>query len=112
MGRDQKPQAEGPMLVVLVLMGYAAGLSLAYADHGQTFTYPLHSVTGSVIALSLVGIYSVSSMDQGHRVRLEDTPLCAGHCDHLSVHRSNALWFGYPVMNRKHQLGSCKRRRR
>ena len=55
----------GPLLVVFVLIGYAAGLTLAYVDHGKSFTYPLHFITGTAIALLLVMTYAVSGKIRG-----------------------------------------------
>lgn len=50
----------GPIFVFMGLAGFFAGLTLVTFDHGHVFKYPLHSIMGSLIALSLVTTFSIS----------------------------------------------------
>jgi uncharacterized membrane protein YozB (DUF420 family) len=50
----------GPVLIPAGVLGFLSGWVLIYADSGYLFKYPLHSITGLVIALLLLVTYPVS----------------------------------------------------
>jgi hypothetical protein len=50
----------GPILVPAGVLGFLSGWILIYSDTGQLFKYPLHFITGLVIALLLPVTYAVS----------------------------------------------------
>jgi hypothetical protein len=55
----------GPLLVVLGVLGFCAGLILVAIDKGRIWEYPPHLVVGSVIVLFLLGQYAVSRKIKG-----------------------------------------------
>jgi uncharacterized membrane protein YozB (DUF420 family) len=50
----------GPVLVPSGVLGFLSGWILIYFDAGHLFKYPLHSITGLVIALLILVTYAVS----------------------------------------------------
>lgn len=56
----KRHRKSGPILVLLGVIGFFAGLTLAYLDHGRVFKYPSHFMMGSLIALSLVTTFIIS----------------------------------------------------
>jgi hypothetical protein len=50
----------GPILVLAGVLGFFSGWFLIYFDSGHLFKYPLHSITGLVIALLLLVTYAIS----------------------------------------------------
>ena len=55
----------GPILVLLGLSGFFAGVFLAAIGHGHIFHYPLHFITGSAIALSAITTFFISRKIEG-----------------------------------------------
>lgn len=55
----------GPILVVLGIFGFCAGLLLVLIDKGRIFEYPPHLAVGSLIVLFLLGQYVVSRKIKG-----------------------------------------------
>jgi low temperature requirement protein LtrA len=55
----------GPVLVVLGVLGFCAGLTLVLIDKGQVLVYPLHLAVGALIVLFLLGQYAVSRRIKG-----------------------------------------------
>ena len=55
----------GPVLVVLGVLGFCAGLILVIIDKGRIGEYPPHLVVGSMIVLLLLGQYAVSKKIKG-----------------------------------------------
>jgi len=56
----RKHRRNGPIFVILGCLGYIAGVSIAYLDKGEVIQFPLHFITGSLIASSLVSTYFIS----------------------------------------------------
>jgi hypothetical protein len=50
----------GPVLVPAGVLGFLSGCGLIYADYGYLLKYPLHFITGLVIALLLLATYPIS----------------------------------------------------
>ena len=50
----------GPILAVLVGLGYAAGLAIVSIDLGRIFIFPQHFIMGSILVLAIIGTYLVS----------------------------------------------------
>jgi len=50
----------GPIWFVLGLLGYLAGWSLVYWDHGHLLQYPAHAYTGTAIAIFLCTTFLIS----------------------------------------------------
>jgi cytochrome b561 len=55
----------GPVLVVLGVLGFCAGLTLVLIDKGRVLVYPLHLAVGALIVLFLLGQYAVSRKIKG-----------------------------------------------
>jgi len=55
----------GPILVLLGLSGFFAGVFLVAGDHGHVFHYPLHFITGSVIILFIITTFFISRKIKG-----------------------------------------------
>ncbi len=69
-GADRMPhvlrhRANGPVLVVLGILGYLAGCALAWIDRGRIFLFPGHAGTGLMIALCLVLTFGISRRIKG-----------------------------------------------
>jgi Protein of unknown function (DUF4079) len=50
----------GPILAILGVSGFVAGLTIGYLDHGIALKYPLHLTMGSIIAASILLILATS----------------------------------------------------
>jgi Protein of unknown function (DUF4079) len=50
----------GPILAVLGIGGYFAGIVVVYLDKGHLYEYPLHLLIGTLIALAITITYLVS----------------------------------------------------
>jgi hypothetical protein len=55
----------GPVLAVLGILGYCAGLALVYVDKKNLLEFPLHFAVGSVIVLFVLSQYAVSKKIKG-----------------------------------------------
>ena len=62
----KRHRMNGPILALLGMAGYIAGLTIGFLDHGLTFKYPLHLGVGSVIFVTIVLIFFVSKQIKGH----------------------------------------------
>lgn len=56
----KRHRKQGPVLAVLGVAGYFAGVGLMCIDKGHLFEYPLHMVVGSGIALLLIATFIIS----------------------------------------------------
>ncbi len=56
----KKHRRNGPIFVILGCAGYLGGISILYIDKGKLIQYPLHFITGSLIAISLISTYLIS----------------------------------------------------
>jgi hypothetical protein len=70
----KRHRRSGPIFVFLGIIGFFAGLTLAYLDHGRVFKYPLHFMMGSLIALSLVTTFIISK-----QIRSKEPPWRTPH---------------------------------
>jgi len=70
----RKHRRNGPIFVALGCLGYLAGLSIVYLDKGKIIQFPLHFVTGSLIASSLVSTYLISK-----KIRVTKSPWRTSH---------------------------------
>lgn len=61
----KRHRRNGPVLVVLGIAGFFAGLFLVYVDHGHILKYPLHFMNGAAIAVSLAGLLLISGKIKG-----------------------------------------------
>lgn len=55
----------GPILAVLGIAGFFAGISIVYLDYGHILKYPLHFIVGSLIVLSIITAYFISRKIRG-----------------------------------------------
>lgn len=62
----------GPLLALLGVAGFSAGLTLTLADTGRLFMYPSHLFTGSAIVLLLFVTYRVSRKIAGRSLPERD----------------------------------------
>ena len=63
---DQKRhRRNGPVLVVLGIAGFFAGMFLVYLDYGYILKYPLHFMNGAAIAIALGGLLLISKKIMG-----------------------------------------------
>jgi hypothetical protein len=61
----KKHREMGPVLTFLGVAGFGVGLTLVYLHFGRFFKFPLHFITGSAIALLILGAYFVSRKIKG-----------------------------------------------
>jgi hypothetical protein len=64
----------GPLFAFMGVIGFFAGLTLAYLDHGEVFEYPLHFMMGLLIILLLITTFLISK-----KIRGSDSPWRAPH---------------------------------
>lgn len=50
----------GPVLVVLGIVGFLAGVALVYVDEGRIIKYPLHFFAGLVVSVLIVCTFAAS----------------------------------------------------
>jgi hypothetical protein len=50
----------GPWFALWGIMGYTAGIIVTLLDKGRVLEYPLHFLTGSLLAAVIVSVYAVS----------------------------------------------------
>lgn len=50
----------GPVLVLMGIAGFFAGLTLVYIEHGNILEFPYHLITGSVLMAAIIAQFSVS----------------------------------------------------
>ena len=55
----------GPVFALWGVLGFVAGIIVVLLDKGRVFEYPLHFVTGTLIAAAIVSLYAVSRKIQG-----------------------------------------------
>lgn len=55
----------GPIVAVLGITGFFAGISIIYLDYGHILEYPLHFIVGSLIVLSIITTYIISKKISG-----------------------------------------------
>ena len=55
----------GPILFMLGIGGFFAGLTLVYIDHGNILKFPIHLLFGVVLSVFLVNLFFVSRMIKG-----------------------------------------------
>ena len=68
-GSSQKRHRKnGPVLVVLGIAGFFAGMLVVFLDYGHLLKYPLHFINGAAIAIALAGLLLVS-----RKIRATDT---------------------------------------
>jgi hypothetical protein len=70
----RRHRKNGPVLVVLGIAGFFAGVVLVYLDQGHLLKYPLHFINGGLISISLVGIFLIS-----RRIKAADTQWRTAH---------------------------------
>ncbi len=73
-GINRRHRKNGPVLVVLGITGFFAGVVLVFLDDGHPAKYPLHFINGSLIAMALVGMFLISK-----RIRAADTKWRMAH---------------------------------
>lgn len=64
----------GPVLAALGILGFIAGMSVAYLDGGKVLEHPLHFGTGAAIVLLLLTAYGLSRSITG-----PDSPVRTPH---------------------------------
>jgi len=83
-GRHRK---RGPLLAGMAFLGFLAGASLSYLDHGHIQHHPLHFATGATLMLAIGGTYLVS-----RQIRVGASPW---RTVHFSI--GIAILFLYPL---------------
>jgi hypothetical protein len=61
----RKHRNRGPLLVLLGILGYVAGVVLIYADKGHLFKYPLHHIVGLGIVILLTTTFFIARKIKG-----------------------------------------------
>lgn len=56
----RRHRGNGPVLVLLAILGYVAGAALIYIDKGHWFEYPIHHLAGVAIVLLLAAAFLIS----------------------------------------------------
>jgi uncharacterized membrane protein YwaF len=51
--------------VFMGILGFLAGITIAYLDNREVFKYPLHFITGSAITLSILATFLISKKIKG-----------------------------------------------
>ena len=65
---QKRHRKNGPVLVVLGIAGFFAGMLVVFLDYGHLLKYPLHFINGAAIAIALAGLLLVS-----RKIRATDT---------------------------------------
>ena len=65
---QKRHRKNGPVLVVLGIGGFFAGMLVVFLDYGHLLKYPLHFINGAAIAIALAGLLLVS-----RKIRATDT---------------------------------------
>jgi hypothetical protein len=60
----------GPVLALLGISGFFAGLTLIYLDKGRIMEYPIHFITGLTIALAITATYFISRKIKGDESKI------------------------------------------
>ncbi len=61
----RKHRKIGPVAAVLGIAGFIAGMTVVFLDEGRIFKYPLHFITGLLIASLIVTTYLISRKIKG-----------------------------------------------
>ena len=61
----KKHRKIGPVIAVLGIAGFMAGMTLVFLDAGRIFKYPLHFITGLLIASLIISTYLISRKIKG-----------------------------------------------
>lgn len=64
-GAIRRHRGNGPVLTLLGVLGYAAGVTLIAIDKGLVFEYPVHHLAGLAIVILLAATFLVSRKIQG-----------------------------------------------
>ncbi len=64
----------GPVLALMGIAGFIAGMVVIYLDKGRIMEYPLHFLTGMSIALSITAAFLIS-----RRIKRPDSPWRTPH---------------------------------
>ena len=62
---NKRHRRNGPVLVLLGIAGFFAGMVLVYLDYGRILRYPLHFMNGAAIAAALIGLFLISTRIKG-----------------------------------------------
>jgi hypothetical protein len=73
-GVNRRHRKNGPVLVVLGIAGFFAGIVLVYLDQVPLLKYPLHFINGTLISMALVGMFLISK-----RIRAADSQWRTAH---------------------------------
>jgi len=65
---QKRHRKNGPVLVLLGIGGFFAGMLVVFLDYGHLLKYPLHFINGAAIAIALAGLLLVS-----RKIRATDT---------------------------------------
>ena len=65
---QKRHRKNGPVLVLLGIGGFFAGMLVVFLDYGHLLKYPLHFINGATIAVALSGLLLVS-----RKIRATDT---------------------------------------
>jgi hypothetical protein len=68
-GRHRKA---GPWFALWGVMGYLAGIIVTLLDKGRVLEFPLHFLTGSLIAAIIISVYAVSRRIAGPEPRFRN----------------------------------------
>lgn len=64
----RKHRKMGPLLAILGVMGFLAGKTLVYLEHGHFLEFPMHYGTGATIVLVLIATFLSSRRIRGASV--------------------------------------------
>lgn len=70
----RRHRALGPILAVLLPIGYLGGLVLTYLDHGVWVKYPLHLAAGSLLIAAVTSTWLISG-----KIRSAHSPWRTAH---------------------------------
>lgn len=65
---NRRHRKNGPVLVVLGIAGFFAGVVLVYLDQGHLLKYPVHFINGALISMALFCMFRISK-----RIKAADT---------------------------------------
>ncbi|MEK6743802.1 MAG: DUF4079 family protein [Nitrospirota bacterium] len=70
----------GPVFALWGVLGFIAGVIVIMLDKGRVFEYPLHFLSGSLIAVIIVSLYSVSRRIAGPEPHYRNIHFGLGMC--------------------------------
>ncbi|RJQ15097.1 MAG: DUF4079 family protein [Nitrospiraceae bacterium] len=61
----KRHRQDGPLLALLGVLGFFAGVTLIFLDYGRLLKYPVHFIMGLIMALSITATFIISKKIEG-----------------------------------------------